>query len=118
MALKAGILKLQRQKKRASNQPKRNLDITGKPEDEVTREFKKSYIKNTKSLKGTLGVFHVQPERISHELQTERADSGNLQKPGDKYQKVETGNQSEFQITASRELSEMINLTDSAEESL
>ncbi|VVB95215.1 Uncharacterised protein [uncultured archaeon] len=93
----------------------RSLNITGTPDDEVPGNLKNAYTENMKTLKNTPGVFHVQPERISHEPQTDRADPGNLQKPGDKYQRIETGNQSEFQVAASGEIPEMINLTDSAE---
>ncbi len=96
-------------------QPERSLNITGTPDDEVFGNLKKAYTENMKTLKDTTGVFQVQPERIFHEPQTDSADPGNLQKPGDKYQRIETGNQSEFQVAASGEIPEMINLTDSAE---
>lgn len=111
----SGRTEIMAAEKKSVYQPERNLNITGTPEDEVPGDSKKAIKENTKSLKDTPRVFQVQPERISHELQTDSADPGHLRKPGDKYQTIETINQSEFQIAASHELSAMINLMDSAE---
>ncbi len=96
-------------------QPGRSLNVTGTLEDEVPGDLKKAYTENMKTLNDAYGLFQVQPEHISHEPQTRSADPGNLRKPGSKYQRMENGNQTEFQVAANGEIPEMINLTDSDE---